>query len=135
MYNTIYYYYYYYYYIILGVYYNMFSAARWPTIEFADVVGSSIAYIYIHVYNKAAAAAAACVVGFVSKNERMDEGKKMLFSKRCRCNKNCCNKLLICTVFITCTVLQYSAGGVNFGHVFSVSLTHTHTPTHLYNNM
>jgi len=46
----------------------MFSAARWPTIEFADVVGSSI------VYNKAAAAA--CVVGFVSKNERMDMEKK-----------------------------------------------------------
>jgi len=51
----------------------MFSAARWPTIEFADVVGSSTAYIYIHVYNKAAAA---CVVGFVSKNERMDMEKK-----------------------------------------------------------
>lgn len=51
----------------------MFSAARWPTIEFADVVGSSIAYIYVQVYNKAAAA---CVVGFVSKDERMDMEKK-----------------------------------------------------------
>jgi len=65
------------------------------------------------------------------------EKKKMLFSKRCRCNKNCCNKLLICTVYITriySTLLQYSAGGVNFVHVFSASLTHTHThtltPTH-----
>lgn len=48
----------------------MFSAARRPTIEFADVVGSSIAY------NKATAAAAACVVGFVSKDERMGRGKK-----------------------------------------------------------
>lgn len=58
--------------------------------------------------------------------------KKMLFSKRCRCNKNCCNKLLICTVYITRLVLQYSAGGVNFGHVFSVSLTRTHTHTHTH---
>lgn len=52
----------------------MFSAARRPTIKFADVVGSSIAYIYIHAYNKATAAA--CVVGFVSKDERMGRGKK-----------------------------------------------------------
>lgn len=51
----------------MGVYYNMFSAARLPTIEFADVVGSSIAY------NKATAA---CVVGFISKDERMGRGKK-----------------------------------------------------------
>lgn len=51
--------------------------------------------MYDNVTLRTAAVSAACVVGIASKDERM--GEKMLFSKRCRCNKNYCNKLLICT--------------------------------------
>lgn len=76
--------------------------------------------MYDNVTLRTAAVSAACVVGIASKDERM--GEKMLFSKRCRCNKNYCNKLLICT----------EQGSQFRPCIFGLIDARAHTHTHAY---
>lgn len=67
------------------------------------------------------------MVGFVSKDERMGRGKKKCcLAKGVDVIKTAATNCSFVLYFITYTVLV--RGGVNFGHVFSVSLTHTPTP-------